>query len=194
MPLPAALAGPIMLLTEIRPEAYDVEIDLRYATPDNLTGRIIYRRAACYLHPEAAAALRKTATAARAIGLRLRILDAFRPIEAQWRFWEALPDPRYVADPRQGSNHNAGVAVDLTLQDPDGRALDMGTGFDEIDPRSHHASPDIPAEAQRNRVLLAGLMAVTGWESYAFEWWHYQLPSAAAYPRLSDSALNPGML
>ena len=183
-----------MLLTEIRPESYDVDIDLRYATPDNLTGRIIYRRAACYLHPDAASALRKTAAAARAIGLRLRILDAFRPIEAQWRFWEALPNPLYVGDPREGSNHNRGVAVDLTLAGPDGRALDMGTGFDEVTDRSHHGSPDIPAEAQRNRVLLAGLMTVTGWEAYAYEWWHYQLPDARRYPCLSDSALSPGML
>lgn len=183
-----------MLLTEIRPDTYDVDIDLRYATPDNLTGHIIYRRAACYLHPEAAAALRRTAAAAKAIGLRLRILDAFRPIEAQWKFWEVLPDPRYVGDPRQGSNHNAGVAIDLTLAEADGRVLDMGTAFDDVTPRSHHGNLEIPAAAQRNRVLLAGLMTVTGWEAYAFEWWHYDLPGARAYPRLTDSVLTPGMM
>jgi D-alanyl-D-alanine dipeptidase len=175
-----------MLLTPIDPERDRIDIDLRYATADNITGAPIYRRPLCLLHPDAAAALRRAAAIAAGIGLRLTIWDAFRPIEAQWALWRALPDPRWVADPRRGSNHNRGVAVDLTLS---GRA--MGTGFDEAVPQSAHGATGVAEEAQRNRLLLAGIMAAAGWELDAFEWWHYQLPAASGYPLLSDGALGP---
>ena len=92
-----------------------VDIDLIYATPANITGRTIYTNMVCLLHADAAAALRAAADLAAAQGCRLRVYDAFRPVEAQWRLWEAFPDPEFVADPREGSNHARGVAVDLTL-------------------------------------------------------------------------------
>ncbi len=183
-----------MPLVEITATA-DVAIDLRYATPDNLTGRPIYRRPRCLLHPDAAGALARAAEGARAFGLRLHVWDAFRPVEAQWALWRALPDARWVADPRLGSAHGRGVAVDLTLARPDGTLIDMGTGFDEAVPASHHGTASVSAEAQRNRQVLAGIMAVAGWTLYPFEWWHYQLPTAEGYPLLHDTALGPlGMM
>src|SRR3546814_3524112 len=78
-----------------------------------------------------------------------RSFDAFRPVEAQWRLWEVFPDPEFVADPRVGSNHSRGVAIDLTLVDAaSGTALDMGTPFDDFTALSHHARNDLPPEAQ----------------------------------------------
>jgi D-alanyl-D-alanine dipeptidase len=171
------------MLTKIDPTR--VDIDLRYATADNITGAPLYGRALCLLHPEAAAALHRAAAIAEGVGLRLLVWDAFRPVEAQWALWRALPDPRWVAGPRRGSHHNRGVAVDLTLA---GRA--MGTRFDEATPQSAHGATDIPEEAQRNRLMLAGIMTAAGWELDAFEWWHYQLPEAFRYPVLSDSVLG----
>lgn len=173
------------MLTPIDPEL--VDIDLRYATADNITGRPIYRRPRGLLHSTAAAALHRAAAIAAGVGLRLRVWDAFRPVEAQWALWRTLPDPRWVADPRRGSHHNRGVAVDITLA---GRT--MGTGFDEAVPQSAHGATDIPEEAQRNRLLLAGIMTSAGWELDAYEWWHYQLPNAFGYPVLSDSVLGDG--
>src|SRR3546814_15361394 len=86
------------MLVEITPAAFGVEVDLAYATPDNFTGRPIYRRAACFLLPEAAEALRRSVTIAAGIGLGLRVYDAFRPVEAQWALWNHTPDPNYVPD------------------------------------------------------------------------------------------------
>ena len=77
-----------------------IATDLRYAKPDNFTGRTIYDHAVAYLHVDAFAALVRAAELAQAQGLRLLVLDAYRPAAAQWRLWEALPDPRFVADPR----------------------------------------------------------------------------------------------
>jgi zinc D-Ala-D-Ala dipeptidase len=181
-------------LVEITAESFDVEIALAYATPDNFTGRPVYRHADCWLHADAAAALASAVRLAGAIGLRLRTYDAFRPSEAQWVLWNHTPDPDFLADPRRGSPHSRGVAVDLTLVGRDGKALDMGTGFDEFAPRSHHGSLEIAPEAQRNRALLLGLMTAAGWDFYRNEWWHYQLFNARDYALLSDRDLPRPMM
>jgi D-alanyl-D-alanine dipeptidase len=108
--------------------------------------------------------------------------------------WNANPDPDFVADPRRGSPHSRGAAVDLTLLDNKGRALDMGTPFDAFTPLSHHGRIDISAEAQRNRFLLMGLMIAAGWDFYRNEWWHYQLFDARRYPLVCDADLPQPMM
>ncbi|MBK9441955.1 MAG: D-alanyl-D-alanine dipeptidase [Comamonadaceae bacterium] len=163
-----------------------IDIDLRYATNDNLTGQIIYQHAIAFLHKDALAALELAAELAGAQGYRLRVLDAYRPSAAQWRLWAALPNPMFVADPRQGSMHTRGVAVDLTLCDQHGQALDMGTEFDEMTEQSFHGRTDIAPAAQHNRCLLLGLMTAAGWTHHPYEWWHYNLPEPTRYPKLSD--------
>jgi len=179
-------------LVRVTTEDYGVEIALAYATPDNFTGRPVYGPSAgCWLHAEAAPLLRKAVELARPLGLSLRILDAYRPAEAQWALWAHTPDPEFLADPRRGSTHSRGVAVDLDLLDSaSGRALDMGTAFDAFTPLSHHAVTGVSVEAQRNRLLLLGLMNAAGWDFYANEWWHYQMHDAARFPLLSDTVLG----
>jgi D-alanyl-D-alanine dipeptidase len=189
-------AGDRRMLVEITPEAYGLEVDLLYATPFNFTGRPIYRRAACYLHPDTALLLARAAELARGLGVRLRVFDGFRPAEAQWVLWRHLPDPAYIADPRRGSPHSMGAAVDLTLIEADsGRALDMGTGFDDMRPLSWHGDTSISVEAQRNRALLLGLMTAAGFDFFRNEWWHYQLfKPRGRYPVLSDTVLPIGLM
>ena len=183
-----------MSLVEIAPPAFDVDVALAYAGADNFTGRPVYGRAGCYLHADAAKALDRAGALAAALGLRFRIFDAFRPKEAQWVLWNHTPDPDFLADPRRGSPHSRGVAVDLTLLDGAGRALDMGTAFDAFTPESHHGSLAVSVEAQRNRLLLLGLMTAAGWGFYRNEWWHYQLFGSRDYPLLSDAALDSRMM
>jgi D-alanyl-D-alanine dipeptidase len=158
------------MLERIVPTAA-ITLDLCYGTARNLTGQPIYRNPACFLHPDAAGALHRAAGLAEALDLRLHIYDAFRPSEAQWLLWRYLPDPMYIADPHEGSNHSRGVAVDLTLADRQGNILDMGTPFDDMTTASHHGSAH-----------------------YAFEWWHYELPDAAGYPVLDDATAGTGMM
>jgi D-alanyl-D-alanine dipeptidase len=183
-----------MPLVEILPGRSGLRIDLAYARADNVTGRAIYARARCLLHPQAAALLDRAAELARPHGLGLKIFDAYRPPEAQWVLWNAFPDPEFVADPRRGSPHSRGAAVDLTLVDSAGRELKMGTPFDDFTPASHHGSLAVPAQAQRNRALLLGLMTAAGWDFYRNEWWHYQLFNARSYPLIADSALSEGLM
>ncbi|MEE2761544.1 MAG: M15 family metallopeptidase, partial [Pseudomonadota bacterium] len=82
----------------------------------------------------------------------------------------------------------------LTLVDAGGRTLEMGTGFDDFSPLSHHGNTGIAAEAEHNRALLIGLMTTAGWDFYRNEWWHYQLFDASRLPVLSDSVLDEPMM
>jgi D-alanyl-D-alanine dipeptidase len=182
------------MLVEIAEADHDLVIDIVYATERNFTGRPIYRRPGCYLHKDAASALFRAMDLVKPLGLRLKIFDTFRPAEAQWRLWNFRPDPEFLADPRRGSPHSRGVAVDLTLIDAEGRELDMGTGFDAFTPLSHHGVTTIPVEAQQNRLLLMGIMTTAGWDFFRNEWWHYQLFDARRYPLLSDTVLDGPML
>ncbi|OBS08235.1 D-alanyl-D-alanine dipeptidase [Acidihalobacter prosperus] len=163
-----------------------IAIDLRYATADNITGHPIYARPAALLHPEAHDALMRAADLAAALDCRLIVYDAYRPPAAQWRLWETLPDATFVADPRIGSTHSRGIAVDLTLAGADGQALAMGTGFDDMREQSYHGRLDIPPDTQRNRALLLGLMTAAGWCHQPHEWWHYNLPAEDQYPIIDD--------
>ncbi|OQW88163.1 MAG: D-alanyl-D-alanine dipeptidase [Rhodoferax ferrireducens] len=181
-----------MPLQEIKHPAID--IDLRYATPDNVTGQTIYHHAIAFLHKDALAALARAAELAVAQGFRLRVFDAYRPSAAQWRLWGALPNPMFVADPRIGSMHTRGVAVDLTLSQADGTPLDMGTAFDEMTSQSCHGRTDISLPAQHNRRLLLGVMTAAGWAHHPHEWWHYNLPDPTRYPPLSDEVEGEALL
>lgn len=185
----------IASLVEIAPPTYDVDIFIAYATANNFTGTPVYARPGCYLHPDAAACLLKAIALAKSLGLRLKIFDAFRPAEAQWVLWNHTPDPEFLADPRRGSPHSMGVAVDLTLIDAAANELDMGTAFDAFTPLSHHGVLEIPAAAQRNRALLLGIMTAAGWDFYRNEWWHYQLFNPRGrYDVLSDAVLAQPMM
>jgi D-alanyl-D-alanine dipeptidase len=184
-----------MSLKRISPPEYDVELALAYATDGNITGKPIYRRASCWLHADAAAALGRAIALAAELGLKFRIFDAYRPVEAQWKLWNHNPDPNFLADPRRGSPHSRGVAVDLTLvRRDDGQPLEMGTPFDDFSELAHHNCARLAPEIRRNRYLLLGLMASAGWDHYLNEWWHYQLYNPRRYPLLWDSAAQTGLM
>jgi D-alanyl-D-alanine dipeptidase len=175
-------------LVHITGQTHDVAIDLIYAGADNFTGQVIYAHALCFLHPQAEACLRKAIAAARGLGFRLKILDAFRPQEAQEALWAVAPNPDYIADPKKGSNHTRGVAVDLTLIDAQGQALDMGTPVDTISPASHHFHAAHPAAVQVNRMMLLTVMLEAGFVHHPREWWHYQLPDAQRFALIDSHA------
>ncbi|MEO1224225.1 MAG: D-alanyl-D-alanine dipeptidase [Pseudomonadota bacterium] len=187
------------VLIAVEPPSFDVVLDIRYATSANITGRAIYARPAAYLRRQAADGLASAIDQAAQTGHRLVLFDAFRPLEAQERLWLALPDPRFVSDPRPPYRpgtltHPRGVAVDLSLIDSTGAELDMGTGFDEMVQQSAHGAVGLADVAIANRLLLRRVMEKAGWQAYAPEWWHYQLPDSDQYTPLSDGALKQPMM
>lgn len=163
-----------------------LEIDLKYASPDNITGYALYQQARCLLHPDAAKALARSVEVARLAGLTLVVYDAWRPQLAQQHLWQACPDPQYVMAVTLGSHHSRGTAIDVTLRDEAGALLDMGSAFDEMNARSHQWSPEISPASQRNRLLLNAIMQAGGFTGIHSEWWHFELPDSARYPLLAD--------
>ena len=170
-------------LIKLTGQSHSLVIDLAYATPDNFTGKPIYRKPVCYLHEEAAERLETAIELLKPLHIKLKIWDAFRPQKAQQALFNHTPDPNYVSHPQTGTRpHCRGIAVDLTLVDLFDHELEMGTQFDDFRPLAHHGNDTVSEEAQKNRLLLAGVMSVAGFEPIASEWWHYQLPNAAHYP------------
>ena len=167
-------------LVKITAENFDVIFDLRYASDNNVCGHKLYAYPFCYMHEAAIAPLNRAIKSAKNLGLKLKIFDGFRPIEIQKYMFDKFPseDPNggFISNPDGGAiPHCHGVAIDLTLCDAQGNELDMGTDFDEFSDLAFHNCEKISAEAQRNRLILLGLMTAAGFDFYRNEWWHYQL-------------------
>ncbi len=167
-------------LIEITEKKFDVILDLRYATSNNVCGQKLYASPFCYLHEAAIPHFEQAIKSAKNLGLKLKIFDGFRPLEVQQYMFNKFPsnDPKggFVSNPTGGViPHCRGVAIDLTLTDLDGNELDMGTDFDEFSELAFHNCDKISAAAQRNRLILLGLMSAAGFDFYSKEWWHYQL-------------------
>ena len=163
-----------------------IAVDLRYATPDNFVGRDLYSPFYCaWLHRDAASAL-ECAVAWLAVHRpdhHLLVLDALRPQRVQQQLWDALQGTEllgYIAEPSRGSIHSFGMALDITIVGPDGRELDMGTGFDDLSERSHPALElamlergEITQQQVDNRRLLRDAMFQAGFFGINSEWWHF---------------------
>jgi len=159
-------------------------IDCRYATTNNFVGVRMYPRNELWLERGAATRLMKAQAALRRQGLGLKVYDGYRPLEIQRRLWEIMPDPRYVANPKNGSRHNRGRAVDITLVDADGEELAMPTEYDNFTERAHHDYTALPLEIINNRKLLRDTMIAAGFTALKTEWWHYDAQGWEDFPVL----------
>jgi len=167
----------------------DIRVELKYSTTDNFFSEDVYRDLErAYLQREVADQLKKAQQMLQAEypNLTLMIYDGVRPLSVQQILWDNLdkPDsikPLYVADPKVGSLHNFGVAVDLTIFDNEAdRPLDMGTGYDFF---GYAAYPDRELEMLAegtikrahvdNREILRKVMKASGFSGIGSEWWHF---------------------
>ncbi|WP_291185038.1 M15 family metallopeptidase [Dokdonella sp.] len=170
----------------IEPAALDpsIKLDIRYATTRNFLGTPLYSQARAFLQRPAAEALVRVQRALAADGYGLLVHDAYRPWYVTKMFWDATPvdKRRFVADPAQGSRHNRGCAVDLTLYDlRSGRAVEMPSLYDEMSERAYPDYSGGSAESRRLRELLRRRMQAEGFEVFEFEWWHYDYRDWRSY-------------
>ena len=156
-------------------------LDIKYASDENFTGEKLYDCARCLLRTEVAEALLAVNKEVEKRGLRLKVFDCYRPRHIQERMWQIIPDARYVAPPSQGSMHNRGLAVDLTLVDAaSGEELDMGSAYDSFEKESHHSYKNLPQAVLLNREYLKTEMVRYGFTSIQSEWWHYSYQSLSS--------------
>ena len=132
-----------MDLIEIKKNVFNVSIDLKYASHDNIMKKIIFRENQCFLLEEAAAKLLDAIKIARRLGYAFKIFDAYRPTYVQKALWAFYPNPNFLSDPQKGSPHTRGVAIDLTLTDFNGNELEMGTKFDDFTEKAYHLSKNL---------------------------------------------------
>ncbi len=157
----------------------DFAYDLRYATDNNFLEEQVYECAECYTRVKTAKALMKANAEFRKQGVKIKFYDCYRPNSVQYKMWELVPNPQYVANPVKGSIHNKGGAVDITLVTLDGEELNMGTDFDFFGKKAYHDNLDLPKEILDNRKLLKETMEKNGFWSIRTEWWHYNLGAAS---------------
>lgn len=167
----------------------NISIDLKYCGTDNFMKTILYEYTrTTYLRKPAAMALLQVQQVLQQKGFGLKIWDAYRPYSVTEKMWEPVQDERYAANPKFGSGHNRGIAVDLTLIElATGKELNMGTDFDHFSDTAHISWKALPPDALANRALLQQTMEGEGFVVLTTEWWHYYLPDAPRYPLLNLS-------
>lgn len=159
--------------------------DVPYQTKNNFTGKQLYGKHDFWVVQEAAEKLSMVQDSLQKLGLSLYFFDTYRPYTITKTMWKIVPDERYAANPVNGSGHNRGAAVDLTLAYlTTGQPLQMPTGFDNFSDTAHHGFQDLPNQVIKNRDMLKGIMEHYGFKALSTEWWHYSLPNARDYPLL----------
>lgn len=165
-----------------------IHLDIRYATKNDFLGTPVYTQARAFLQRPAAEALHRALLRLKPFGLGLLIHDAYRPWYVTKIFWDATPPEGkiFVADPAQGSRHNRGCAVDLTLYDlQTGQPSEMPGTYDEMSPRSFPDYPGGTSLQRWHRDLLRWAMEAEGFTVYEHEWWHFDYKDWHEYPILN---------
>lgn len=164
-------------------------IDLRYATADNFTGVQIYQSNECWIDEHTAKILIEAKNIFKKNGYRVKVWDAYRPIRAQQKFWDVLPDNNFVARPPDMSKlttfrptHMNGMCVDVTLTDADGKDIEMPCPFDTMDERASLSCELNSVAGRKNGEYLKEVMESVGFQAYKGEWWHFYDVSTEAVP------------
>ena len=174
-------------LVELQTVDPTIRTDVRYATAANFVGRPVYPEARVFLQRPAAEALHRVQQRLAPLGYGLVVFDGYRPWSVTKLFWDVTPPAKrqFVADPSQGSRHNRGCAVDLTLYElKTGKAVEMPGGYDETTERAHVDFAGGSERARANRDLLRAAMEAEGFSVYRAEWWHYDWKDWREYPIL----------
>jgi zinc D-Ala-D-Ala dipeptidase len=162
-----------------------IKLDIRYATANDFLGTPVYTQARAFLERPAAQALVLANRQLRDQGYGLIIHDGYRPWYVTKIFWDATPDDKkkFVANPSEGSKHNRGCAVDLSLYDlQTGKEVQMPSGYDEMTDRAYADYPGGTAEERSRRALLREAMEKQGFKVIPDEWWHFDYKDWKLYP------------
>jgi D-alanyl-D-alanine dipeptidase len=161
-----------------------IRLDIRYATSNNFAKQAVYSEARAFLQRPAAEALVQVNQELKLLGYQLLVFDGYRPWSVTKLFWDITPrkDKKFVANPKKGSRHNRGCAVDLSLWDTAaGKEVSMTGEYDEMSPRSYVAYTGGTPEQRKLRDLLRSKMERHGFTVLEAEWWHFDYKDWRAY-------------
>jgi zinc D-Ala-D-Ala dipeptidase len=162
-----------------------IKLDIRYATSDNFLSTPVYTQARAFLQRPAAEALANVNKKLRPRGNGLIIHDAYRPWYVTKVFWDATPADKhiFVANPAEGSRHNRGCAVDLSLYDlKTSKEVAMPSVYDEMTERAYPNYPGGTDEQRQRRKILRDAMESEGFTVNPEEWWHFDYKAWPEYP------------
>lgn len=172
-----------MQLVELKKVVPDIKLDIRYATTNNFMHRKMYRQARAFSRLPVANALKAVQADLKKLGYGLKIFDGYRPYAVTVDFYKYASDKHFVADPKKGSKHNRGCAVDLTIIDlKTGKDVPMPTGYDAFDKKAAADYTDLPENILKNRALLKDVMQKHGFSMLKNEWWHFDFTGWKNYP------------
>lgn len=177
--------NPNMQLVEIVKAIPSVKLDIRYATKNNFTGVAVYGQARAFARKPVVDALQKVQVELKKQGLGLKIFDGYRPYAVTVKFWKVTPPDKkaFVANPKAGSRHNRGCAVDLTLVDlKSGKALEMPTAYDSFSEAASPTYQNVTPLQKKNRDFLIKIMENHGFTVFKNEWWHYDFNGWEEFP------------
>lgn len=170
----ASKADPNQKLLELKKVIPGLVLDIRYAGTNNFMKLAVYRQARAFARRPVALQLLKVQQALRKQGYGLKIYDAYRPFTATKTLYQKAKNKNFVANPKKGSRHNRGCALDLTLIElKTGKELLMPTPYDSFSPQAAAAYAPLPEVARKNRDLLIRVMQTYGFKVLSNEWWHY---------------------
>lgn len=158
----------------------DFVFDMKYATDDNFLKEKLYPCAECFLRVKTVKSLLEANKAFSQKGYKIKLFDCYRPKAIQKKMFKIVPDPNFVANPKKGSIHNRGGAVDISLVDSLGSEINMGTKFDFFGEEASHNYQNLSEEILANRKFLKEIMLQNNFKSFDSEWWHYNLNGSNA--------------
>jgi D-alanyl-D-alanine dipeptidase len=162
-----------------------IKLDIRYATSNNFLGTPVYSQARAFLQRPAAEAVVRASAKLQTMGYGLIIHDGYRPWYVTRMFWDATPNKQkiFVADPKEGSKHNRGCAVDLSLYDlKTGAEVAMPSGYDDFTEKAYANYPGGTTEERARRSLLRKVMVEQSFQVNPTEWWHFDYKDWKQYP------------
>jgi D-alanyl-D-alanine dipeptidase len=162
-----------------------IHLDIRYAGAKNFLGKPVYTQARAFLQHPAAEALLRVHQSLRPRGFGILVFDGYRPWSVTKLFWDATPSAQraFVANPAQGSRHNRGCAVDLTLYDLDtGKETRMPSPYDDFTERAAAKYAGGTAKERSRRDLLRKAMEKEGFTVEPLEWWHFDFTGWRQFP------------
>lgn len=166
--------NPDKQLVELAKYIPGLKLDIRYATKNNFAKQAVYKQARAFARLPVANALKKVQAELKKSDLGLKIFDGYRPYSVTVKFFDIASDKNFVANPKDGSRHNRGCAMDLTIVNlKTGKDLNMPTPYDSFAAAASPDYKDLPADVIKNRDLLITLMERNGFRVLDNEWWHF---------------------